>query len=122
MKNILIANWKESGIWAIARLKLKAFLELRSPKFYSLKYIEINTQIDTALLRHLLQDIPEIECIDDNYRIVATPKKRRKLNPKQKAAKELNGLRDRAANHAIAKGIPKTKARLAAMNAFCDRD
>lgn len=122
MKNILINNWKESGIWAIARLKLKTFLEQRSPKLYSLKYIEINTQIETVLLKYLLQDIPEVECIDENYRIVVKAKKARKLSPRQREIRELGRLRDRAANHAISKGVPKTKARLAAMGAFRDRD
>lgn len=122
MKNILIANWKKSGIWAIAKLKLISFLEQRSPKLYSLRYIEINTQIETVLLKYLLQDIPEIDCIDDNYRIVVKPKKSRKASPRQREIKEINRLRDRAANHAISKGVSKTKARLAAMNAFCDQD
>lgn len=120
MKAALITHWQESGEWQIAKLKLIAFLCGRSPKFYSLRHIEICTQIDTALLKYLLADIPEIECVEENYRVVIKPPKPRKLSPYQRKIKELNQLRERAANHAIARGVPKTKAKLAAMGAFRD--
>ena len=119
MRKVLINNWQESGAWQLAKLKLIAFLRQRSPKFYGIRYIEICTQIDTALLRYLLADIPEIECIEENYRIVIKPRLR-KLSAYQRKIREINRLRERAANHAIARGVPKTRAKLAAMGAFKD--
>ena len=107
----------------IEKAKLITFFEQSPTKFYSLRYIEICTQIDTAILKLLLENWRDrrlkLEHIEGNYRAIPT---HRKLSPKQKAQRELSKLREKATNHAIARGVPKIKARLAAMNAFCDLD
>ena len=114
MQDILIRNWQDSGQWQIAKMKLIGFLQ-QSTKFYSLRYIEINTQIETALLKQLLASLPNIECIEENYRLVRSL---RKPTAKQQRLKEFRRLQERAYEHAIKHKVPKTRARLAAMNAF----
>jgi hypothetical protein len=110
----------------IERAKLLAFFDAHR-SFYSLRYIEICTQINTSALRLLLNQgaiaygnrILHIECIEGNYRAIV---KMRKATPKEQAARELAKQRSKAFDHAIARGVPKNKARMAALNGVCDLD
>ena len=112
----------------IARANLIALFDKHPNKFLSLRYIEICTQIDTAILRLLLDSKIiahgnrrlNLEYIEGNYR--ATPMRKRKPTEKERARRELSKLKEKAANHAIARNVPKVRARLAAENAFPDRD
>jgi DUF1009 family protein len=121
-------NLQEKQRLQIARSKLIALFDKHPNKFLSLRYIEICTQVDTSILRLLLGQSAiaygnrrlNIEYLEGNYR--AIPMKLRKLSGKGIARRDRNRLVEKAANHAIARNVPKTKARLAAMNAFPDVD
>jgi hypothetical protein len=110
----------------IERAKLFAFFDAHR-YFYSLRFIEICTQIKTNLLKLLLNQGViaygnrrlRIECVEGNYRAIT---KLRKATPKERAARELAKRRSRAYEHAIACGVPKSRARMAALNAVCDVD
>ena len=106
------------------RAKLIGFFDAHRAA-YSLRYIEICTQINTSALRLLLSQGViaygnrrlHIECVEGNYR--ATPKLR-KATPKELKQRELSRLRNKALDHAIARGVPVGKAKLAAWNAVPD--
>ena len=106
------------------RAKLIGFFDVHS-YFYSLRFIEICTQINTNTLRLLLNQGViaygnrrlHIECIEGNYRAIP---KMRKATPKEMKQRELSKLRNKAFDHAIARGVPKSKAKLAAWNAVPD--
>jgi hypothetical protein len=107
----------------IERAKLIGFFDAHRGS-YSLRYIEICTQINTSALRLLLQSPIvygnrrlHIECIEGNYRAVP---KLRKATPKELKRRELSKLRNKAFDHARARGVPKSKAKLAAWNAVPD--
>jgi hypothetical protein len=110
----------------IERAKLFAFFDAHR-YFYSLRFIEICTQINTNILRLLLNQGEiaygnrrlHIESVEDNYRAIT---KLRKATPKERAARELAKQRSRAYEHAIARGVSKGKARMAALNGICDVD
>lgn len=108
----------------IERAKLIGFFDTHRGS-YSLRYIEICTQINTSALRLLLDQgvivygnrRMHIECIEGNYRAVP---KLRKATPKELKRRELSKLRNKAFDHARARGVPVVKAKLAAWNAVCD--
>lgn len=108
----------------IERAKLIAFFDVHRG-YYSLRYIEICTQINTSALRLLLNQGMiaygnrrlHIECTEGNYRAIP---KLRKATPKEARARELSKLRNKAFDHAIARGVPVVKAKLAAWNAVPD--
>ena len=108
----------------LERAKLIGFFDVHR-YFYSLRFIEICTQIDTHILRLLLNQgviaygnrRMHIECIEGNYRAIP---KMRKATPKEMKQRELSKLRNKVFDHAIARGVPKSKAKLAAWNAVPD--
>ena len=123
-----ILNPLEKQRLEVARAKLIALFDEHPNKFLSLRYIEICTQIHTSILRLLLDGKIiahgnrrlNLEYIEGNYR--ATPMRKRKPTDKERARRELSKLKQKAANHAITRNVPKVRARLAAENAFPDRD
>jgi hypothetical protein len=108
----------------IERAKLIGFFSTHCGS-YSLRYIEICTQINTSALRLLLSQGAiaygnrrlHIECVEGNYRAIP---KLRKATPKEMRARELSRLRNKAFDHARARGVSVGKAKLAAWNAVCD--
>jgi hypothetical protein len=108
----------------IERAKLIGFFDAHRGS-YSLRYIEICTQINTSALRLLLnQDAIaygnrrlHIECVEGNYRAIP---KLRKATPKEMKRRELSRLRNKAFDHARARGVPASRAKLAAWNAVPD--
>jgi hypothetical protein len=108
----------------IERAKLIGFFDAHRGS-YSLRYIEICTQINTSALRLLLNQGAiaygnrrlHIECVEGNYRAIP---KLRKATPKEMRARELSRLRNKAFDHARARGVSVGKAKLAAWNAVCD--
>lgn len=108
----------------LERAKLIGFFDAHRAA-YSLRYIEICTQINTSALRLLLDQgviaygnrRMHIECIEGNYRAIP---KMRKATPKEMKQRELSKLRNKAFDHAIARGVQKSKAKLAAWNAVPD--
>ena len=108
----------------IERAKVIAFFDVHR-YFYSLRFIEICTQIDTHILRLLLSQGViaygnrrlHIECIEGNYRAIP---KLRKATPKELKQRDLIKLRNKAFDHAIARGVPVGKAKLVAWNAVPD--
>jgi hypothetical protein len=108
----------------IERAKIFAFFDAHR-HFYSLRYIEICTQINTNVLRLLLNQGViacgnrrlHIECIEGNYRAIP---RLRKATPKELKQRELSRQRNKAFDHARARGVPVGKAKLAAWNAVCD--
>jgi hypothetical protein len=92
----------------IERAKLIGFFSTHRGS-YSLRYIEICTQINTSALRLLLKQGAiaygnrrlHIECVEGNYRAIP---KLRKATPKEMRAR----------------GVSVGKAKLAAWNAVCD--
>jgi hypothetical protein len=108
----------------LERAKLIGFFDaLRGA--YSLRYIEICTQINTSALRLLLDQGViaygnrrlHIECVEGNYRAIP---KLRKATPKEMRARELSKLRNKAFDHARARGVSVSRAKLAAWNAVPD--
>jgi hypothetical protein len=106
------------------RAKLISFFDaLRGA--YSLRYIEICTQINTSALRLLLNQGVivygnrrlHIECVEGNYRAIP---KLRKATPKELKQRDIAKLRAKAYNHARLHGVPVGKAKLAAWNAIPD--
>jgi hypothetical protein len=108
----------------IERAKLIGFFDAHRGS-YSLRYIEICTQINTSALRLLLNQGAiaygnrrlHIECVEGNYRAIP---KLRKATPKEMKRRELSRLRNKAFDHARARGVPASRAKLAAWNAVCD--
>jgi hypothetical protein len=124
----IILNSLEKQRLEIARAKLLALFDKHPNKFMSLRYIEIYTQVNTSILRLLLDSKIiahgnrrlNLEYLEGNYR--AIPMRKRKPTDKERARRELSRLKQKAVNHAIDRNVPKVRARLAASNAFPDRD
>ena len=91
-----ILNPLEKQRLEIARAKLIALFDEHPNKFLSLRYIEICTQVNTSILRLLLDGKIiahgnrrlNLEYIEGNYR--AMPMKLRKATEKERARRELS--------------------------------